>query len=136
MRRISFRRITSSHAARRAARSDAITGSWSALAEGTANDPRFIDPIWETGVGRVAHILGVVDEPGEARRMHLRAVPRVVKSGEAPVVYVALGDSTGVGVGALKGGGYVARLFERRGLGDGLSQDEFNDLIAYLRSLQ
>jgi acyl-CoA thioesterase-1 len=30
-----------------------------------------------------------------------------------PVVYVALGDSTGVGVGALKGGGYVARLFER-----------------------
>src|SRR5215204_5216143 len=31
----------------------------------------------------------------------------------APVVYVALGDSTGVGVGARKGGGYVARLFER-----------------------
>src|SRR5829696_6949597 len=30
-----------------------------------------------------------------------------------PVVYVALGDSTGVGVGAVKGGGYVARLFER-----------------------
>ena len=30
-----------------------------------------------------------------------------------PVIYVALGDSTGVGVGALKGGGYVARLFER-----------------------
>lgn len=30
-----------------------------------------------------------------------------------PVVYVALGDSTGVGVGAQKGGGYVARLFER-----------------------
>jgi len=30
-----------------------------------------------------------------------------------PVVYVALGDSTGVGVGAGKGGGYVARLFER-----------------------
>ena len=30
-----------------------------------------------------------------------------------PVVYVALGDSTGIGVGALKGGGYVARLFER-----------------------
>ena len=29
------------------------------------------------------------------------------------VVYVALGDSTGVGVGARKGGGYVARLFER-----------------------
>jgi acyl-CoA thioesterase-1 len=32
-----------------------------------------------------------------------------------PVVYVALGDSTGVGVGARKGGGYVARLFERVG---------------------
>jgi lysophospholipase L1-like esterase len=31
----------------------------------------------------------------------------------APVVYVAMGDSTGVGVGARKGGGYVARLFER-----------------------
>jgi acyl-CoA thioesterase-1 len=30
-----------------------------------------------------------------------------------PVVYVALGDSTGVGVGARQGGGYVARLFER-----------------------
>jgi acyl-CoA thioesterase-1 len=31
----------------------------------------------------------------------------------APVVYVALGDSTGVGVGAIKGGGYVARIYER-----------------------
>ncbi len=31
----------------------------------------------------------------------------------APVTYVAFGDSTGVGVGARKGGGYVARLFER-----------------------
>ncbi|HEX8501711.1 MAG TPA: SGNH/GDSL hydrolase family protein [Pyrinomonadaceae bacterium] len=30
-----------------------------------------------------------------------------------PVVYAALGDSTGVGVGARKGGGYVARLFHR-----------------------
>jgi lysophospholipase L1-like esterase len=30
-----------------------------------------------------------------------------------PVVYVAFGDSTGVGVGARKGGGYVARVFER-----------------------
>ena len=29
------------------------------------------------------------------------------------VVYVALGDSTGVGFGARRGGGYVARLFER-----------------------
>lgn len=33
---------------------------------------------------------------------------------ESPAVqYVALGDSTGVGVGAKAGGGYVARLFER-----------------------
>ena len=32
--------------------------------------------------------------------------------GDGPVVYVALGDSTGVGVGAREGG-YVARLFER-----------------------
>ena len=32
---------------------------------------------------------------------------------KAPVVYAALGDSTGVGVGARKGGGYAARLFER-----------------------
>ena len=31
----------------------------------------------------------------------------------SPVNYVALGDSTGVGVGARTGGGYVARLFER-----------------------
>jgi acyl-CoA thioesterase I len=29
------------------------------------------------------------------------------------IIYTALGDSTGVGVGAKKGGGYVARLFER-----------------------
>jgi UDP-GlcNAc:undecaprenyl-phosphate GlcNAc-1-phosphate transferase len=28
-------------------------------------------------VGRVARVLGVVDEPGEQRRMHLRAVPRL-----------------------------------------------------------
>lgn len=28
-------------------------------------------------VGRVGRVLGVVDEPGEARRMHLRAVPRL-----------------------------------------------------------
>jgi lysophospholipase L1-like esterase len=30
-----------------------------------------------------------------------------------PVVYAALGDSTGAGVGARKGGGYVARLVQR-----------------------
>ena len=28
-------------------------------------------------VGRLARVLGVVDEPGEQRRMHLRAVPRL-----------------------------------------------------------
>lgn len=31
----------------------------------------------------------------------------------APVIYAALGDSTGVGVGARDGSGYVARLFTR-----------------------
>ena len=30
-----------------------------------------------------------------------------------PIVYVALGDSTGAGLGARDGGGYVARLFKR-----------------------
>jgi acyl-CoA thioesterase-1 len=34
-------------------------------------------------------------------------------AGAATVVYTALGDSTGVGVGAKDGKGYVARLFER-----------------------
>jgi acyl-CoA thioesterase I len=38
--------------------------------------------------------------------------PGMENKGDAPVVYVALGDSTGVGVGA-RDGGYVARLFER-----------------------
>ncbi|HVF51662.1 MAG TPA: SGNH/GDSL hydrolase family protein [Pyrinomonadaceae bacterium] len=36
-----------------------------------------------------------------------------MKKERTPVVYVALGDSTGVGVGARRGGGYVARIFER-----------------------
>ena len=40
------------------------------------------------------------DEPGMKNRR------------DVPVIYVALGDSTGVGVGAREGG-YVARLFER-----------------------
>jgi lysophospholipase L1-like esterase len=31
----------------------------------------------------------------------------------APIIYTALGDSTGVGVGSKEGAGYVARLFER-----------------------
>jgi acyl-CoA thioesterase I len=45
-----------------------------------------------------------------------RAAGREGAGGAAgPVVYVALGDSTGVGVGARRGGGYVARLFERIG---------------------
>jgi lysophospholipase L1-like esterase len=35
------------------------------------------------------------------------------ESAAAAVIYTALGDSTGVGVGAREGGGYVARLFER-----------------------
>ena len=38
---------------------------------------------------------------------------KVVKAVAAPVEYVAFGDSTGIGVGARRGGGYVARLFER-----------------------
>ena len=35
------------------------------------------------------------------------------QSAATAVVYTALGDSTGVGVGARQGGGYVARIFER-----------------------
>jgi lysophospholipase L1-like esterase len=38
---------------------------------------------------------------------------KVVKAAATPVEYVAFGDSTGIGVGARRGGGYVARLFER-----------------------
>lgn len=39
---------------------------------------------------------------------------KIMKEEQAvSVIYTALGDSTGVGVGAKKGGGYVARLFER-----------------------
>src|SRR5207253_1140514 len=37
---------------------------------------------------------------------------RVTEKG-VPVIYAALGDSTGVGVGARDGSGYVARLFTR-----------------------
>ncbi|HEV2912651.1 MAG TPA: SGNH/GDSL hydrolase family protein [Pyrinomonadaceae bacterium] len=46
-----------------------------------------------------------LSQKGEQRGM-------VNHKGDAPVVYVALGDSTGAGVGA-RHGGYVARLFER-----------------------
>ena len=58
----------------------------------------------EPGRGDVAVSTGRADR--EAGRGGARGAA-------APVVYVALGDSTGVGVGARKGGGYVARLFER-----------------------
>ncbi|HEX8456286.1 MAG TPA: SGNH/GDSL hydrolase family protein [Pyrinomonadaceae bacterium] len=52
--------------------------------------------------------------------MSMRAEQRVAEgkaatsttATDAPVVYVAFGDSTGVGIGA-RGGGYVARVFER-----------------------
>jgi acyl-CoA thioesterase-1 len=36
-----------------------------------------------------------------------------VMENSKPIHYLAIGDSTGVGVGAQQGGGYVARLFER-----------------------
>ncbi len=45
-------------------------------------------------------------EQGVAQRVSAMAAT-------TPVAYVAFGDSTGVGVGARRGGGYVARLFER-----------------------
>ena len=37
----------------------------------------------------------------------------VTEAHRAPILYTALGDSTGVGVGSKQGAGYVARLFER-----------------------
>jgi acyl-CoA thioesterase-1 len=37
----------------------------------------------------------------------------MTNEGGVPIIYAALGDSTGVGVGARQGGGYVARVFER-----------------------
>ena len=49
---------------------------------------------------------------GEDEGTSMRAEQKV-SAATAPVVYVAFGDSTGVGVGARKGGGYVARVFER-----------------------
>ncbi len=42
-----------------------------------------------------------------------RVTGRKPSGSTAPVVYVALGDSTGVGLGARNGGGYVERLFGR-----------------------
>jgi UDP-GlcNAc:undecaprenyl-phosphate/decaprenyl-phosphate GlcNAc-1-phosphate transferase len=41
------------------------------------------------GVGRLARVLGVVDEPGEQRRMHLRAVPRLCGLGLFLGIFVA-----------------------------------------------
>jgi lysophospholipase L1-like esterase len=55
------------------------------------------------GAGSLAE-LGRTSEQGEGGASAGRA---------GPVSYVALGDSTGVGVGARDGRGYVARLFER-----------------------
>ena len=42
-----------------------------------------------------------------------RATGKKASGSTAPVIYVALGDSTGVGLGARNGGGYVERLFGR-----------------------
>ena len=39
--------------------------------------------------------------------------PAAGEQGGGAVIYAAIGDSTGVGVGARSGGGYVARLFTR-----------------------
>jgi len=39
--------------------------------------------------------------------------PRPPRGNGAPLVYVAIGDSTGIGLGARNGGGYVERLFEK-----------------------
>ena len=43
----------------------------------------------------------------------MRAEQKMAAVAATPVVYVAFGDSTGVGIGARRGGGYVARVFER-----------------------
>jgi lysophospholipase L1-like esterase len=57
-------------------------------------------------------------QAGEEWETNMRAEQKVAQgvsataTTRAPVAYVAFGDSTGVGVGA-RGGGYVARLFER-----------------------
>jgi acyl-CoA thioesterase-1 len=49
---------------------------------------------------------------GESNMRAEQKVSQQVSAAAAPVVYVAFGDSTGVGIGARQGG-YVARLFER-----------------------
>ena len=71
--------------------------------------------VWLTCVALAA--CGRSEEPGrgDVAVSTGQADREAGRGGEAggPVAYVALGDSTGVGVGARKGGGYVARLFER-----------------------
>ncbi len=48
---------------------------------------------------------------GSTRRGDAPAAHAIIPAG--PITYVALGDSTGLGLGAPNGGGYVARLFRR-----------------------
>jgi lysophospholipase L1-like esterase len=50
-----------------------------------------------------------------AKKENMTSMGRAEENVTAAVVYTALGDSTGVGVGARDGRGYVARLFERIG---------------------
>jgi lysophospholipase L1-like esterase len=52
-------------------------------------------------------------DKGEMKNINREAAAAVNSVRGAAVTYVALGDSTGVGVGAKSGGGYVARLFKR-----------------------
>jgi acyl-CoA thioesterase I len=49
--------------------------------------------------------------PPHGKKMHDSGMAQMKEA--LPVTYTALGDSTGVGVGAQAGGGYVARLFKR-----------------------
>jgi lysophospholipase L1-like esterase len=54
------------------------------------------------------------DEGGGMRaEQKVSAAATTTTTAATPVVYVAFGDSTGVGVGARRDGGYVARVFER-----------------------
>jgi acyl-CoA thioesterase-1 len=52
-------------------------------------------------------------DKGEMKSSNQEASASAHLKAGAAVTYVALGDSTGVGVGARDGGGYVARLFKR-----------------------
>ncbi len=53
------------------------------------------------------------EDKGEMKNINREAATAANSVRGAAVTYVALGDSTGVGVGAKSGGGYVARLFKR-----------------------